>query len=163
MAYKDHEKKLEAGRRYRAKHKKELSEKGRIYRASEKGKENMARWRATHPDTHHYEARYREKHRERVNEFARNWARKNRKPKFEFINDLKKKMKCEICGLDDPDCLVFHHKNPDEKSYDIGYMLSGTFSTEKVMEEIAKCSVLCANCHMKLHANKRGLDYDRRT
>lgn len=60
--------------------------------------------------------------------------------------------KCEICGYDRCiDALEFHHKNLYEKYFSIsekGY----TRSWKKVMEELDKCTILCANCHRELHA-----------
>lgn len=56
---------------------------------------------------------------------------------------------CESCGYcKNAASLVFHHKNPKEKSFG----LSGICKIdEKVLKELAKCSLLCHNCHDELH------------
>jgi len=60
--------------------------------------------------------------------------------------------KCEICGYDRCiEALEFHHKNTSSKDFGIsakGY----TRSWKKVMEELDKCVIVCANCHRELHA-----------
>lgn len=54
---------------------------------------------------------------------------------------------CSSCGFDDPRALQFDHLNPGDKCFNIG---RGTCKSERsLLEEIAKCRVLCANCHRK--------------
>lgn len=63
------------------------------------------------------------------------------------------------CGESNPDCLVFHHRDPNEKEEGVTRMIS--FGRQKLLAEIEKCDVLCSNCHLKLHARLRreqGLD-----
>jgi 5-methylcytosine-specific restriction endonuclease McrA len=59
--------------------------------------------------------------------------------------------KCERCGYSKcVRALSFHHRNPKEKNF--GVSARGmTRSLEKVKNEIEKCVLLCANCHMELH------------
>ena len=61
--------------------------------------------------------------------------------------------KCEICGYNRcVEALDFHHRNPIEKDFSIsskGY----TRSWKRVMEELDKCMIVCANCHRELHAH----------
>lgn len=45
--------------------------------------------------------------------------------------------------------LEFHHRNPDDKDFGIADMR--TRSVETLDEEIAKCDVVCANCHKIIH------------
>lgn len=60
--------------------------------------------------------------------------------------------KCEMCGYDRCiDALEFHHNDLSNKDFGIsekGY----TRSWKRVMEELDKCIMLCANCHRELHA-----------
>lgn len=59
---------------------------------------------------------------------------------------------CVDCGEANPVCLEFDHvKEKGEKSFNIGG-LSGNVSLKKVIAEIAKCEVRCANCHRKMTA-----------
>ena len=65
------------------------------------------------------------------------------------------KTKCFRCGECDPVALDFHHRNGEEKSFQIGR--SGNLNIDTLIAEIAKCVVLCANCHRKLHAGRFSL------
>ena len=58
--------------------------------------------------------------------------------------------KCLHCGMKDPVCLDFHHRDPETKDYPVSQML--TYGWKRIMEEVDKCIVLCANCHRKEHA-----------
>jgi hypothetical protein len=69
----------------------------------------------------------------------------------EKIREIKSVSKCMNCPENHPACLVFHHKDPSQKDGEIGMAVSKGWSMEKLLEEISKCEVLCANCHMKLH------------
>jgi len=60
--------------------------------------------------------------------------------------------KCEKCGYNKYiGALEFHHLNPEEKDFSIGYK-GYTRSWEKVKEEIDKCMLVCSNCHRELHS-----------
>ena len=59
---------------------------------------------------------------------------------------------CHFCGELEPVCLDFHHRNPAEKVFNIASCGNGGITVEMVAAEIAKCEVVCANCHRKLHA-----------
>ena len=51
---------------------------------------------------------------------------------------------CMDCGEADPRILQFHHPN-DDKERGVGNLTKG--SLERLQHEVAKCVVLCANCH----------------
>lgn len=58
---------------------------------------------------------------------------------------------CIACGESEIACLDFHHLDPSVKEGAPPSLLkAGSFS--RAVEEAAKCVVLCANCHRKLHA-----------
>ncbi len=54
------------------------------------------------------------------------------------------------CGFDHPAALQFHHRNPNKKEKELS-MVYESWSIERIMKEIKKCEVLCANCHFKFH------------
>jgi len=60
---------------------------------------------------------------------------------------------CSSCGLTDKDCLVFHHKDPSDKSFSLSECWHWQ-KWEVVKKEINKCKLLCCNCHAKLHKNE---------
>ena len=76
--------------------------------------------------------------------------RTHRQNKREWLKELKHKLFCIKCGKNHIACLDFHHKNPVEKDMGIAKMLY-RWSKKKIEEEIAKCDVLCSNCHRKEH------------
>lgn len=58
---------------------------------------------------------------------------------------------CERCGNEYPPVVFdFHHRDPSEKRFSIGSAM-GNRSWDELMEEVAKCDLLCANCHRILH------------
>lgn len=70
-----------------------------------------------------------------------------------WANDRKRSLGCRDCQTEDPAVLDFHHTNPSDKEMAIGTMITYGYGTEKLGREIAKCDVLCANCHRKQHAD----------
>ena len=64
-----------------------------------------------------------------------------------WLQEYKAKQECLLCG--GTDALEFHHINPYTKRYEIA--LASTQSERVMQEEIAKCWVLCEECHKKLH------------
>lgn len=56
--------------------------------------------------------------------------------------------RCTLCGYNR--CLRalhFHHINPHEKDFDVSQMAYW----DEIEEELEKCVLLCANCHMEVH------------
>ena len=70
--------------------------------------------------------------------------------KKSFITKYKEGLECQQCGEAHPVCLDFHHRNPEEKKFGIGDAIVAK-GIEQLIDEIAKCDVLCSNCHRKLH------------
>src|SRR5213078_103359 len=66
---------------------------------------------------------------------------------------------CHTCERGGPSKLFeFHHRNAAEKLFGIsedGIMRDWA----KVLAELAKCVMLCANCHREVHAGVRTLDH----
>ena len=73
----------------------------------------------------------------------------NRKKLDEYRGGLK----CQQCGIDDHRVMEFHHRDPSKKDNSISSML--THSWKRIVREIEKCDVLCANCHRILHYEER--------
>jgi hypothetical protein len=59
---------------------------------------------------------------------------------------------CIECGEDDPVVLEFDHLGG--KLFDVGRAISDR-SWDSILEEIAKCEVVCANCHRRRTAVRR--------
>lgn len=63
--------------------------------------------------------------------------------------------KCSFCGYDKcPDALELHHKDPEEKDFQLNNRTMGR-KWEVIFKEVEKCILLCANCHREVHYQKR--------
>jgi hypothetical protein len=64
-----------------------------------------------------------------------------------MVNDYKLAAGCADCGYDEnPVALEFDHLPGFVKLFNIGEQI-GNLSMESIWAEIAKCDVVCANCH----------------
>ena len=80
------------------------------------------------------------------------WQARRRGEMRAWWRALKATKRCERCGETEPDCLQFHHRDPASKSFNLSTAASlGNYSRERLLAEVAKCEVLCANCHLKHH------------
>ena len=56
--------------------------------------------------------------------------------------------KCAICGYDKTlAALEVHHRDPQEKDF----VISATLNWDRIVPELDKCVLLCANCHREVH------------
>lgn len=62
---------------------------------------------------------------------------------------------CLLCGETGVAKLSFHHRDPAEKLFTIGNHAQKKPSAKTLSQEIAKCDVLCHNCHQQLEHDKR--------
>lgn len=95
---------------------------------------NQATWRQAHPEENR--CRYMADH-----------AKKKK-----ILDDARAKG-CSQCSEKDLACLDFHHRDPSEKEGNIAEFRR--YAVAKLLAEIAKCDVLCANCHRKHHRDER--------
>lgn len=54
---------------------------------------------------------------------------------------------CANCGITDVRVLDFDHIDRSSKSFAISKALTDGLSWGKIIDEIGKCQILCANCH----------------
>lgn len=94
------------------------------------------------------------KHYQNNKAYYKKKARKRDKELREWFRDYKRGLKCQ-CGEDHPACIEFHHTESDEKDTEITDAVSNGWRIERILEEIAKCIVVCSNCHRKLHWEAR--------
>jgi hypothetical protein len=69
-----------------------------------------------------------------------------------WYEELKSKLVCARCGESHPACLQFHHDDPTTKEVALAEALRRGHGRDRMLREIEKCTVLCANCHIKHHA-----------
>ena len=72
----------------------------------------------------------------------------SQKSNSEFVDSFKDR--CIKCGNVDKRCLDFHHE-ADEKKQSVASMRVSGLRKETIAAEIAKCVVMCANCHRIEH------------
>jgi len=65
--------------------------------------------------------------------------------------EAKQGRACKECGFDNPLALQWHHRDPNTKLFTIGHGNKKACSDEKFWAEVAKCDLLCANCHILHH------------
>ena len=73
------------------------------------------------------------------------------------VDMIKAANGCALCPEYDPVCLEFHHVNPRNKDFPIGTHKRAGWKWSVIVEEIAKCVVICSNCHKKVHAGKKSV------
>jgi hypothetical protein len=90
-----------------------------------------------------------ERHSARVRERNDRITKENRA----YVVRVKMESSCVDCGESNPVVLDFDHVNGD-KSYNVGNLAGGAYSLDTVKAEIAKCEVVCSNCHRKRTASR---------
>ena len=127
---------LEYKKRYYKENREEILRKQKLQLQTEKGKAR--------------------KHENRKNERPQHKLReKNRKLRFyAWWKEYKKTLSCNRCPESHVACLDFHHIDPQDKEYTINKLIHKTASRERVLKEVKKCEVLCANCHRKEHTKE---------
>ena len=60
---------------------------------------------------------------------------------------------CVKCGINDPDVLIFHHIDQSTKSFELSRAWEKNW--DELVIELAKCELLCHNCHYKHRINEK--------
>jgi hypothetical protein len=68
-----------------------------------------------------------------------------------WFRDFKATLKCTDCGMAHPAAIQFHHEGAKEAG--VSRLVNKNCSVERIMAEVRKCVVLCANCHVIRHYN----------
>jgi len=102
-------------------------------------------------------ARYKHEHyvknKEIYVERALRRKRQIRAERAQYLIALFRTLPCADCGERDPLVLEFDHRT--DKTFNIGEGLSER-SWQALEDEIAKCDVVCANCHRRRTAKRIG-------
>jgi hypothetical protein len=99
----------------------------------EKAKARRRRWREQNPE------RWQEL---RISNRARLTATNDA-----WLAEYKRTHPCARCGEPDPRVLQFHHRDRSKKRREVS-ALRTNHNLAVIMAEVAKCDVLCANCHI---------------
>lgn len=103
-------------------------------------------------------------------EYMKEWYKKNKAKHIEYNNNSKRARKdrfqefkatlsCARCGFSHPAVLDFHHLDPTKKASILSKMVNDGLAWKTIMAEVAKCEVLCANCHRIEHYQDRRTRY----
>ena len=103
-----------------------------------------------------------EAYKEYMRNYQRSWHQRNKAKRiagiyerkerlWEFYNQLEATSECDHCGENHPATLQFHHRDPQKKEFNLSKAVTDGYSIERIKREVAKCTVLCANCHAKEH------------
>lgn len=71
----------------------------------------------------------------------------------EFLVEYLRERPCADCGESDPVVLEFDHLG--DKKFSIAQGIRGR-SWQSVLDEMAKCEVVCANCHRRRTSQRAG-------
>lgn len=66
---------------------------------------------------------------------------------------------CSLCGESDPIVLEFNHTDARTKIANISDLVRSGCSIHRITAEIAKCEVVCANCHQRVTSQARPSHY----
>ena len=92
-----------------------------------------------------YQKSYRQDNLERLTKYDR----ERKQAKRAWLNDYKMSRGCQDCGYaGHPAVLEFDHVR-GVKSFTIGH--KAHYSLDRLKAEVAKCDVVCANCHRLRH------------
>src|SRR5713101_282870 len=108
-------------------------------------------WRSENKDKlTTYKKIYAENNKERLS----NYHKIHRQKKQDLIDSYKDKP-CLDCGNKFPlECMDFDHRNSEIKRNCVGTLVSRSASEEAIIAEIAKCDLVCSNCH-RIRTKKR--------
>lgn len=90
-----------------------------------------------------------ERQLENVRRNNQNYRKIAREYKFQYLIEHP----CSSCGESDPRVLEFHHEG--NKEAEVSRLMGRGASLHALKAEIAKCVVLCANCHRRITADER--------
>ena len=73
-----------------------------------------------------------------------------------WLWELKQAPCADCSGLFHPAAMQFDHRPGTKKNFEVSYAI-GRYSRDRVLDEIAKCDLVCANCHAVRTFNRRGV------
>lgn len=81
-------------------------------------------------------------------------GKRSRSRNQQYVYNYLRQNQCQDCGEDDIVVLEFDHLR--DKSFNISYGIRAGYSLQRIKDEIAKCEVVCANCHKRRTASREG-------
>lgn len=92
-------------------------------------------------------------------------VRQRRKQTRDWLARLKAAGSCSQCQLSGaiaPWALDYHHINHHDKEATVSYLVGNGYARSRIEAEIAKCELICSNCHRTMHyeEHKAGIERD---
>lgn len=104
--------------------------------------------------------------KERHTEYMKTWRAKNRSKHKQYLKNYKRKQKkwlnslknkpCTDCGQSYPHYVMDWDHISGEKKFCISQRYISYKSRQAILDEIAKCELVCANCH-RIRTHARGV------
>lgn len=94
-------------------------------------------------DQRPYNVRYYQRNRQR--EIDRVMTRQ--RATLEFLRDLRRVPCMDCAGEYFPHQMDFDHRDPGAKEFNLTSSKAMLISRERLLQELAKCDIVCANCH----------------
>lgn len=89
-------------------------------------------------------------------DYYRAKAKKSEEFISHVISSIKANTPCEDCkSYYDPICMDFDHLEQNEKLYNVSKGICFGYSLFRILKEIDKCEIVCANCHRLRTKNRR--------
>lgn len=99
--------------------------------------------------------RSKNKYKARVKKQNKVYKTRNR----DYFNEYKINHGCCKCGYkSNAVALDFHHIDTYTKDANIARLINSSWSIEKILQEVKKCVVICANCHRVEHNKEKPYD-----
>ena len=93
--------------------------------------------------------------------YLRKWTKLRRVNNKRLINSLKD-VPCMDCGKKYPHYVMdFDHRDGNLKDATLTEACRNHWSVKRIMKEVAKCDVVCANCHRERSAKRRKIQLSR--
>ena len=85
-------------------------------------------------------------HKEYIQKYNKEFRAQNKQK----MDAYKLEKGCQKCGYKKcAAALHFHHENPKEKDISVSRLMNRRW--DKILTEVKKCTILCANCHAEIH------------
>ncbi len=81
--------------------------------------------------------------KEETNKYIRHWHNEKRDEVYRY----KESVPCADCGNFFPHYVMDFDHVRGEKEFNISSLISSRGTRKRIWDEIAKCDVVCANCH----------------
>jgi hypothetical protein len=95
---------------------------------------------------------YYQKRREHIRAMKRVSQKRLRVKRADYMRALKEGRACSICGgTPHFSAMDFHHVQPANKRENVSIIVGRGWSMDSIHAEMAKCDLVCANCHRYLH------------